>query len=124
MLYKKVLENILMFSFLLLSCDGLINIPPLKKNEAPETEIIRILEENNKRVAYLFHGRDYDGEIDYIKIKFNDNKDYQNVKDGSVVYVPLIEGRNTVEAIAVDNEGLEDPTPARNYFVYPFKEEK
>ncbi|MDO8528704.1 MAG: hypothetical protein Q7S06_02330 [Nanoarchaeota archaeon] len=88
---------------------------------SPDTTVTKEFT-NNGQVKYIFSGTD-DGSIEHIAARFNNTGDYQNFNNNDSVLVQIIEGNNSVEARAYDNEGLADPTPASDSFVSPTEEE-
>jgi len=100
---------------------SLIGCPLPGPNQAPETKIERQYKDDGT-VEYTFSGTDSDGFVDYISANIND-EGYQNFPNNSTVSVPIDREDNTVEAVAYDNEGLEDETPATSSFYSPTDED-
>jgi len=118
---SKLIKNIkknaaVKFFILLFSISPFVDCPTPTPNEAPNTHITKEFPDDGN-VEYTFPGTD-DVCVDYIKVKIN-NGGYQNFSNNSSVSVPIIEGNNTVEAIAYDNKGEADPTPATYSFNSP-----
>jgi len=118
-LIKKIKKNaaVKLFTILLPISPFVLNCSIPTPNEAPNTYITKEFPDDGN-VKYTFSGTDEDGSVDYIKVKIN-NGGYQNFSNNSSVSVPIIEGNNTVEAIAYDNKGEADPTPATYSFNSP-----
>ena len=87
------------------------------KNEAPNTIVTKEIIKDKEEVKYYFSGTDLDGHIDYINVSINGGS-FSKFNNGSYCSVPLIFGENKVIAIAVDNKGLADQTPARDSFYF------
>ena len=90
-------------------------------NKEPDTTIMRKFN-NMGKIEYSLSGIDEDGSINYISAKFNNLGDYQTFDNNSVTLIPIINGNNTIEAIAYDDKGLSDSTPATTSFISPTKE--
>ena len=118
---KNAKKGLTKFSLaLLLSASTIMPLNCCLINEAPDTQITKKFKDNGE-VEYTLSGIDLDGSVDYISAKFNDGN-YQNFANNTSVSVPIIEENNTIEAIAYDNQGLDDPTPATDSFVSPTEE--
>ncbi len=91
--------------------------PPPPANKAPQTELSYQFG-NDGKVTYTFSGTDSDGSIKYISVRINGGTP-QNISNGSSKLVDIVEGTNTVNAIAYDDKDLADPTPAEYSFVSP-----
>lgn len=95
------------------------NPNPTPINKAPETSIYNV-KVNDETVTYNINGNDSDGNVEKILIRENDGMFEEYIPDvnGNVeINVPIIPGQeNTLEAVAVDNKNLEDPTPAEYSF--------
>ena len=89
--------------------------PIVIPNKAPDTEITHVF---GNEITYTFSGTDTDGSIDYISVRINDGA-VQNVSNGSYKSISIIPGTNSVEAIAYDNKGLADSSPAKYSFISP-----
>lgn len=106
---------------MLYGCPSPIPEPPESENKAPDTKITTEFQDDGT-VKYTFSGIDPDGSIDYISTKINGGF-YGDVPNNSSIFVPIIEGNNTADAIAYDNEGASDKSPATDSFISPTEEE-
>ena len=119
---KNAKKGLTKFSLvLLLSASTVMPFNCCLINEAPDTQITKKFKDNGE-VEYTLSGTDLDGSVDYISAKFNDGN-YQNFANNTSVSVPIIKENNTVEAIAYDNQGLDDSTPATDSFVSPTEDD-
>lgn len=95
--------------------------PAPPENLAPDTAITREFIYPGQ-ITYLFSGTDEDGSINFIESWFNDSGNYEVFGNNSRFSIPIFEGRNSVVAIAYDNEDLADTTPATDFFISPSDE--
>ncbi len=91
-------------------------------NTPPKTEVTKEFTEDGK-VKYHFSAKDSEGSIDHISVVFNNLVYSQDFPDNSYWTIDIIEGQNTVEAIAYDNCSAADPTPAEISFYSPTEQE-
>ena len=86
-------------------------------NSLPNTSISKFFQDDGK-IKYTFSGNDSDGSIRKIEYRVNYGS-FKSVVNNSVRVFDIVKGRNSIEAIAYDEEGAKDLTPARYSFDSP-----
>lgn len=95
--------------------------PPPERNKQPDTKIEKIFP-NDGTVVYTITGIDHDGRVKALHVNYN-KRGWEsfstNAPESSRYYVREVEANNLLEAIAEDNKGAKDKSPAQTEFLVP-----
>lgn len=96
--------------------------PTPTKNKSPNTTLTFESFDNKGNVGYYVSGTDSDGSIKHISVKRNGTL-IGTYANNSSVSIPIVQGNNSLEAIACDNKNALDTTPATDSFYSPSEEQ-
>ena len=98
--------------------------PPPDENRLPDTKIEKIFP-NDGTVVYTVTGTDHDGRVKALHVNYN-KRGWEsfstNAPESSRDYIKDVEANNLLEAVAEDNKGAKDRSPAQNEFLVPSME--
>jgi hypothetical protein len=126
---KTIIPIILAGSLALMGCNSPRHQNPVQNQEPGTTVVENFGEGLSGNVEYTVCGLDSNSYVKYIDTWENGAgfKRHQNTTAVNpycdIFEVPIIEGANTLEAQAVDNQNLADSTPFVNEFYSPTEEE-